>query len=428
MPERVHELELPSHPASVSQARRLVRAVVRDSARPELTEDAELLTSEVVTNALVHAGGIIRIAARALKAGVRVEVTDGSPHSPIVRQYGELAGTGRGVQLLDLLARWGVEDRPDGKAVWFELGETRGRDATALAPDHAAAAAHPDHRPAREVEVTLLHVPLLLHAAWLVHAESILREYLLTQLDVSDAGQVMSAHAAASDALSLLEAHIPAPDLGTEPAEIMAGAVGPKVSADRVTLRLPRGSVANFALLDTMLEAALDRAESGGFLTPTIQPELRAMRRWLCAAVAEQAEGHPPRAWELTTGDLDASRRLPTVWDDSEVADATAAVIVADDTDIILAASRAALALLGYAEGSLVGRRLVAIIPERFHQAHLAGFTMHLLSGRGPLIGVPVTVPALREDGSELTVQLTVRRMSSGTGRPVFVAEMSPAA
>ena len=428
MSERAHELELPPHPASVSQARRLVRAVVMESARPELSEDAELLTSEVVTNALVHAGGLIRIAAKALKAGVRVEVSDGSPHSPIVRHYGELAGTGRGVQLLDLLARWGVEDRPDGKAVWFELGETRGRDATALAPDHAAAGAQPDHRPADEVEVTLLQVPLLLHAAWLVHAESLLREYLLTQPDESDAEQVMTAHAAASDALSLLEAHIPAPDLGTDPAKVMAEAVGSKVSADSVTVRVPWSSVANFALLDTMLEAALELAEDGGFLTPTIQPELRAMRRWLCAAVAEQAEGHPPRAWELTTSDLDAPRRLPMVWDDSKVTEATTAVIVADDTSLILAVSRPALALLGYAEGELVGRRLVAVIPERFHQAHLAGFTMHLLSGRGPLIGVPVTVPAMREDGSELVVELTVRRMSSGTGRPVFVAEMRPAA
>ena len=49
------------------------------------------------------------ISARVVETGVRVEVADGSPHSPIVREYGELAGTGRGVRLLDLLARWGVD-------------------------------------------------------------------------------------------------------------------------------------------------------------------------------------------------------------------------------------------------------------------------------------------------------------------------------
>ena len=424
MAERMDELELAAHPASVSQARRMVRAVVMDSARPELSDDAELLTSEVVTNALVHAGGLIRIAAKALRAGVRVEVVDGSPHSPIVRHYGELAGTGRGVQLLDLLARWGVEHRPGGKAVWFELGETRGRDATALAPDHVAVGVTPGRRPVDEVGVTLLHMPLLLHAAWQVHAESFLREFLLARLDEGDAEQVMAEHAAASDALALLKAQIPVPDLGEDPAAVMAGATGSKVSAPSVTLRVPGGSVANFALLDRMLDAALELAEPGGFLTPPMQPELRAMRRWICAEVAEQADGRAPQVWELRTSDLDAPRRLPMVWDASKIEAATTAVIVADDTNLILAASRPALALLGYSEGELVGRRLLAIVPERFHQAHLAGFSMHLLSGRGPLIGVPVTVPAVRADGSEVSVELTVRRMSSETGRPVFVAEM----
>ena len=103
-------------------------------------------------------------------------------------------------------------------------------------------------------------------------------------------------------------------------------------------------------------------------------------------------------------------------------------MLVADDTNLILAANPAALSLLGYPEGDLVGRRLIAIIPERFHQAHLAGFTMHLLSGRGPLLGVTVAVPAVRHDGSELDVELTVRRRATATGRPLFVAELTDAA
>lgn len=427
-------IELPAHPSSVSRARQLVRELVAQSASPELSADAELLTSEVVTNALVHAGGPIVLSARHVRAGVRVEVSDGSPHSPIVREYGELAGTGRGLRLLDLLARWGVDETPTGKTVWFELGETRGRGSTPVAPDHASAGRDDaPHERDPYVDVTLLDVPLLLHAAWQMHAETFLREYLLVQLDqtedpedISGDGAVIEAHAAASDALALLAEHIPAPDLADD--RLMDAASGAAVVAARVDLRVPRDSLASFRLLDEMLDAGLALADAGGFLTPVIQPEMRAMRRWLCAAVREQAEGAAPRPWVLTSDDLDAPLRPPMAWDDSDLAGAGPATLVADDTNRILAASPAALELLGYAEGALVGQRLIAIIPERFHQAHLAGFTMHLLSGRRALLDVPVRVPAVREDGTELLVELTVRRRPSPSGRALFVAELADAA
>ncbi len=421
-------IDLPAHPSSVALARHLVRDVVRASGSPELSGDAELLTSEVVTNALVHAGAPIRITARVVGSGVRVDVADGSPHSPIVREYGELAGTGRGLRLLDLLARWGVEETVSGKAVWFELGQTRSTGAPVHGPDHSyagptGAAPGPD-----QVEVTLLQVPLLLHAAWQMHAESFLREYLLTQLNDSDDAAAIVAHADASDALALLKEHIPAPELGNDPARLMEHATGARVSADRLAFRVPRSSVPHFTLLNDMLDTALVIAEAGGFLTPTIQPELRALRRWLCSAVEEQARGGDPRPWSLTSQDFDAPGRVPTDWDAGDVEQSGSAVLVADDTNLILAANAAALSLLGYPEGDLVGRRLIAIIPERFHQAHLAGFTMHLISGRGPLLGVTVAVPAVRYDGSELDVELTVRRRATATGRPLFVAELTDVA
>ncbi|QIK65175.1 PAS domain S-box protein [Nocardioides sp. HDW12B] len=429
-------IELPAHPSSVSRARQLVRDVVALSASPELSADAELLTSEVVTNALVHAGGPIGLTARHMRDGVRIEVSDGSPHSPIVREYGELAGTGRGLRLLDLLARWGVEESPTGKTVWFELGETRGRGATTVAPDHASAGSDDAPREADPfVDVTLLDVPLLLHAAWQMHAETFLREYLLVRLDQTDDpddisadGAVIVAHAAASDALALLAEGIPAPDLGDDPATLMDHATGSRVLAPRVTLRVPRESLSNFGLLDEMLDAGLALADEGGFLTPVIQPEMRAMRRWLCASVAEQARGEEPRAWALSSSDLDAPLRAPMAWDEHDLLGTGPATIVADDTNRILAASPGALDLLGYPEGELVGRRLIAIIPERFQQAHLAGFTMHLLSGRRTLLDVPVRVPAVREDGSELLIELTVRRRPSPSGRALFVAELFDAA
>ena len=84
--------------------------------------------------------------------------------------------------------------------------------------------------------------------------------------------------------------------------------------------------------------------------------------------------------------------------------------------------------LLGYDEpGDLIGRRLVAIIPPHYRQAHLAGFTLHLSSGRSPLLGRTVTVPALRQDGTEVMVELEVEAHKLPAGRHLFIAQMRPA-
>jgi PAS domain S-box-containing protein len=101
-------------------------------------------------------------------------------------------------------------------------------------------------------------------------------------------------------------------------------------------------------------------------------------------------------------------------------------VIAADDSSAMIAVSPAAVRLLGYTSAAqLVGRRLITIIPERFRQAHLAGFTFHLLNGRGALLDVPVAVPVLRQDNTEMLVQMTVRVEHAPDGRPVFVADLS---
>jgi PAS domain S-box-containing protein len=108
-----------------------------------------------------------------------------------------------------------------------------------------------------------------------------------------------------------------------------------------------------------------------------------------------------------------------------EIAASPHAVIAADDRNRIVAASRSALEMLGYNGGEeLVGRRILAVIPARYHQAHLAGFTLHLNVGRSPLLDRPVTVPAVRRDGSEILVELTVTARQAPGGRRMFVAEL----
>src|SRR5687768_3654860 len=86
---------LPPHAASVGEARRLVRAELRESGREDLIDAAERLVSELVTNALVHAGTPIEVTASVGDSGLRVEIGDGSPSLPAPRRHSRMAGTGR---------------------------------------------------------------------------------------------------------------------------------------------------------------------------------------------------------------------------------------------------------------------------------------------------------------------------------------------
>ena len=94
----------------------------------------------------------------------------------------------------------------------------------------------------------------------------------------------------------------------------------------------------------------------------------------------------------------------------------------------IVAASEAALQLLGYAAAEdLLGRRVIAVVPGRFHQAHIAGTTMNATNGRDKLLGVPLVVPMVRADGTEVLVSIEVRPHSLGDGSRVFVARFRAA-
>jgi PAS domain S-box-containing protein len=288
--------------------------------------------------------------------------------------------------------------------------------------------------------VVLLQVPLLLHAAWQLQAESVLREYLLTRLGDTGIGDLdesehdaeveeeLGEHAAVHEAIVLLQENLPAPDLGDHPDDLLSTAVEPHVTADRLVFRVPTESLDNFARMEATLDAAMQLAENGGLLTPPTQPEVRQFRRWLCREVRDQRAGKPPRPWRLDFGPEDEPAGAAPSWDPSEVDTAEKALIAAADTNRMVAVSPAAARLLGYASGAeLVGRRLVDIIPTRFRQAHLAGFTLHLFAGRSPLLGHPVRVPALRKDGSEVAIELLVDAVSLTGGRHVYLAEITEA-
>ncbi|HEY3239818.1 MAG TPA: ATP-binding protein [Acidimicrobiia bacterium] len=119
---------LGSSPATAGVARRYVRQVLDGHhVNEKVTGVVELLTSEVVTNALVHARSAAELSVYVSATTIRVEVEDPSSLMPTRRQAGVDAVSGRGLTIVDGLARaWGVEPGIRGKRVWFEVD----RDAT----------------------------------------------------------------------------------------------------------------------------------------------------------------------------------------------------------------------------------------------------------------------------------------------------------
>ena len=90
----------------------------------DLAESVTLLVSEVVTNAVVHASSDVEVLIRLTSDAAVVEVTDTSDVAPLPREAADDATSGRGMALVDALARsWGVRPAPGGgKTVWFEVG------------------------------------------------------------------------------------------------------------------------------------------------------------------------------------------------------------------------------------------------------------------------------------------------------------------
>ncbi|MEV4923044.1 SpoIIE family protein phosphatase [Streptomyces roseoverticillatus] len=113
---------------SVASARAFVRDTLQGWGHPDIIDDAVVLTSELVTNAVVHAGTAADVLCMRTGTGVRVEVADRYPERevPLQSSARRIGGVdregGRGLLLCAALAtRWGVEYTPTHKQVWFQL-------------------------------------------------------------------------------------------------------------------------------------------------------------------------------------------------------------------------------------------------------------------------------------------------------------------
>jgi len=162
-------------PAAAAAARRFIRDTLRTwqlAGRDDLVDDAVLLTSELVTNAVVHAGTPVQVTCRLVHGAVEVVVLDRHPVQLIPDPHDQPMAaertSGRGLMLpAELASSWGVTYARTAKAVWFRLGitgeEAAGAgdagDASGMLTGAGTIADSPAGRPARPSRRTATAAP-----------------------------------------------------------------------------------------------------------------------------------------------------------------------------------------------------------------------------------------------------------------------------
>jgi serine phosphatase RsbU (regulator of sigma subunit)/anti-sigma regulatory factor (Ser/Thr protein kinase)/uncharacterized protein YigA (DUF484 family) len=183
------QIDLPVEPVAVPQARRFVAASLPKATEQSL-EDAKLVVTELVTNALLHGQAPMVLRLVEDDGLVRIEVRDASRVLPVVPRENLEAMTGRGLGLVAALSEsWGVEPISDGKVVWASLRtDGDGRQEVGLAPEidvDALLDAWPDDGPDAEplYTVRLGAVPTSLLLAAKSHIDNVVREFELVKTD-----------------------------------------------------------------------------------------------------------------------------------------------------------------------------------------------------------------------------------------------------
>ncbi len=407
---RSYETWVPPAPISASRCREFVREVLASHRTLDAWSDtAQLLVSELVTNSIMHAQTIVGVVVTVYDGGLRVSISDSGPAEITPRPASETSTTGRGLDLVRLLAgELGFVTRPAGKEVWFSLG---------VVPRMLAGEAYRGPA-ATSASLTLQSVPWLLFLSWVPHAAAMVRETLLISLSApAGGGQVpLEDLAAANEAIGYLAVAAAAADLPLE-----------GTTRTDLSMQLSPRLTDSFVQLKRVLRVAFELAVNGSLLVRPAPPEVVALREWLCDEVARQSAGGPPTSWpatDLTTNWLE--QMPPAQFDVIQVTTSEEAVVAADDTNRILAVSSSAAALLGWEAERLVGQRITVLVPARLREAHVAGFVHFLLTGKRALTEHPIVLPALRADGSEVSIRLFIDPLGTDAGRTVFLAHFEP--
>ncbi|MGH9280570.1 MAG: SpoIIE family protein phosphatase [Acidimicrobiales bacterium] len=169
---------------AVRRARAEVVKRAADLRQEALADDAALVLSELMTNALLHGGGCTGIDVSPIVDGIRIEVRDPSRLAPMMGRPSDESLTGRGLRLVArVAARWGTEIEPSGKVMWAEITNAHNDPRSALDEDELLALwdAGWDYGRATETRyrVELGDVPTDLLLSAKSHVDNVVREFTL---------------------------------------------------------------------------------------------------------------------------------------------------------------------------------------------------------------------------------------------------------
>lgn len=295
-------LLLPPRTTSPGRARRFVEGSLEGVELQEAATTAALLVSELVTNAVLHAGTGVEVEVRVQQRRVRIGVSDGAGvrERPHTRPQPGMTTVGRGTQLLEELAHgWGTESRTGGgKTVWFELcDDGRPQTAGSVESSTVGAAASGLARDGARVEVELVDMPVPAARRALDHHDELLRELALVSLNGGGAPRL-------SDRLLVLAERVRtqfAPLLRPLRQELVVAAARGDRDC-RLTVTLPaelRAATVDFAALHAEAEGL---ARQGHLLTLVPDHEAACLRSWILGQLASQIGGAAPVAYQVATG------------------------------------------------------------------------------------------------------------------------------
>ena len=302
MPES-REVVLPPRLESVTEARRLVAELVAGWDRPELVDSATLLVSELASNAVLHARTEFRVVAT-VNHCVRLEVHDRSRTRPVVRHSEDgLAGTGRGLQLVERLSEaWGV-DLNHGKTVWCRICDPEaGAQAAAmevdldawLAVDEEVARQELDDEGAEPlIDVVLQALPVDVYRRSAEHSAELGRELQLLS-GVPHHGPSLP-HQLRRLIYELASRYGP---MNPAAERRLRQAVERGEEVVDVRYRVPRRVGEDVTALDRVLREVDEHCRAGRWLlTMATPPEAERFRGWVFGEICAQIEGATPRSW-----------------------------------------------------------------------------------------------------------------------------------
>lgn len=292
------QVVLPPSSDSARAARRAVTDLLQEWGRSDLIDDATLVATELVANAVMHARTEMSLTVVSAGDGVRVTVTDRCDIQARWTPASTTATAGRGLLLVERLSsRWACEPLPGGgKSVWAEI------DAASACPDDsspeellemwpdepwpAAGSAHADADVAVALEIDVAAM-----LASRAHTDELVRDLQLTLLNAADRHAPTESTEPVVDLARRLDS---ANEIFHEARRQMYNQTisAHKHGHAQTTLRLMLHR-SDAALALRWLQALDDAdalAASGALLIAPFPPELSAFRRHYIAAIVEQLD------------------------------------------------------------------------------------------------------------------------------------------